>query len=126
MPSEEQLAIVSTSNPFASVAGVRAGAAPILHPEPGLQRRILTHSPTMMLVEHRMTRGWKGARHSHPQEQMVYVLTGRLAFICGQDRFEIAAGDSFIVPGGIEHEAAALENCVVIDVFHPTRPDYVG
>jgi len=100
--------------------------AKVLHPEPGLQRRILTHSPTMMLVEHRMQRGWKGARHAHPQEQMVYVLSGRLKFICGTHEFEIAAGDSFIVPGGIEHEASALEDCVVIDVFHPTRPDYVG
>ena len=100
--------------------------ATVLTPEPGLQRRILTHSPTMMLVEHRMESGWKGARHSHPQEQMVYVLAGRLRFTCGSDTFEIAAGDSFIVPGNVEHEAAALEECVVIDVFHPTRPDYAG
>ena len=103
---------------------VNVSRAKVLHPEPGLQRRILTHSPTMMLVEHRMEQGWKGARHSHPQEQMVYVLSGRLAFTCGQERFEIATGDSFIVPGGIEHEAAALDDCVVIDVFHPTREDY--
>ena len=100
--------------------------ATALAPEPGLQRRILTHSPTLMLVEHRMERGWKGARHSHAQEQLVYVLTGRLRFTCGDDTFEIAAGDSFIVPGNVEHEASALEACVVIDVFHPTRPEYAA
>ena len=99
--------------------------ATVLAPEPGLQRRILTHSPTLMLVEHRMEKGWKGAPHSHPQEQLVYVLSGRLRFTCGQDTFEISSGDSFIVPGNAEHEAAALEACVVIDVFHPTRQDYV-
>lgn len=80
----------------------------------------------MMLVEHRMEAGWKGARHKHPQEQLVYVLSGRLRFTCGEESFEAVAGDSFIVPGDIEHEAAALEACVVIDVFHPTRPDYVA
>jgi len=100
--------------------------APALAPEPRLQRRILTHSPTLMLVEHRMEKGWKGARNSHPQEQLVYVLTGRLRFTCGDDTFEIAAGDSFIVPGNVEHEASALEACVVIDVFHPTRPEYAA
>jgi quercetin dioxygenase-like cupin family protein len=102
----------------------RLAEATALNPEPGLQRRILTHGPNLMLVEHRMVKGWKGARHRHPQEQLVYVLSGRLSFICGADAFEIAAGDSFIVPGNAEHEAAALEDCVVIDVFHPTRPDY--
>jgi quercetin dioxygenase-like cupin family protein len=56
---------------------------------------------------------------------MVYVLSGRLRFICGSDTFEIATGDSFIVPGGIEHQASALEDCVVLDVFHPTRKDYL-
>jgi quercetin dioxygenase-like cupin family protein len=101
------------------------GAVPALNPEPGLQRRILTHNPNLMLVEHRMIKGWKGARHAHPQDQLVYVLSGRLSFICGTEKVEIKAGDSFIVPGNVEHEAAALEDCVVIDVFHPTRPDYV-
>jgi quercetin dioxygenase-like cupin family protein len=100
--------------------------AKVLTPEPGLERRILTHSPTLMLVEHRMKKGWTGARHAHPQEQLVYVLAGRLRFILGTQSIEIAAGDSFIVPGNVEHEAAALEDCIVIDVFHPTRPDYVG
>jgi quercetin dioxygenase-like cupin family protein len=97
----------------------------VTHPEPGLQRRVLTNSPTLMLIEHRMEKGWQGARHSHPHEQMVYVLSGRLRFVCGNDTFEIAAGDSFIVPGGVEHQASALEACVVLDVFHPTRADYV-
>ena len=98
---------------------------PVTHPEPGLQRRVLTNSPAMMLIEHRMEKGWAGARHSHPHEQMVYVLSGRLRFVCGNDTFEIAGGDSFIVPGGIEHQASALEPCVVLDVFHPTREDYI-
>jgi quercetin dioxygenase-like cupin family protein len=104
---------------------VRLSEAKALQPEAGLERRILTHSPSLMLVEHRMKRGWKGARHAHPQEQLVYVLSGRLRFTLDTQSFEIVAGDSFIVPGNVEHEAAALEDCIVIDVFHPTRPDYV-
>lgn len=93
-------------------------------PEPGLERRVLASTPSMMLVEHRMMPGWRGARHSHPHEQAVYVLSGRLKFSTGDDEFEVCAGQSFVVPGGMEHEARALEASVVLDVFTPARDDY--
>jgi len=93
-------------------------------PEPGLARQILAWNPQMMLVRHEMEAGWKGASHSHPHEQMVYVIRGRLRFVCGDQTFEAAAGDSFIVPGGVEHQAAALEPAEVLDFFVPCREDY--
>jgi quercetin dioxygenase-like cupin family protein len=94
-------------------------------PEPGLTRQVLAWNPQMMLVRHVMEPGWKGARHSHPHEQMVYVIRGKLRFICGDRSFEAGPGDSFIVPGGVEHEAAALEPSEVLDFFVPFREDYV-
>lgn len=93
-------------------------------PEPGLERRVLASTPLMMLVEHRMQPGWRGARHSHPHEQAVYVLRGRLRFSAGDAEFEVRAGQSFVVPGGLVHEASALEASVVLDVFTPARDDY--
>ena len=38
--------------------------------------------------------------------------------------FNAHAGDSFIVDGGVEHQASALEVSEVLDVFTPTREDY--
>jgi quercetin dioxygenase-like cupin family protein len=93
-------------------------------PEPGLERRVLASTPLLMLVEHRMQPGWRGARHSHPHEQAVYVLSGRLEFSAGDAAFEVSAGQSFVVPRGLEHEARALEASVVLDVFTPSRDDY--
>lgn len=93
-------------------------------PEPGLERRVLASTPSMMLVEHRMQAGWRGARHSHPHEQAVYVLSGRLEFSLGDAEFEVRAGQSFVVPGDVEHQARALETSVVLDVFTPARDDY--
>jgi quercetin dioxygenase-like cupin family protein len=104
---------------------VPAGEGQVFSPEPGLQRRILANNPQMMLVEHRMEPWWVGTRHSHPHDQLVYVISGRLQFGCGDQRFEVAAGDSFIVRGGVEHEARALAASVVLDVFTPTRSDYL-
>ena len=98
---------------------------PQFSPEAGLKRRILTNNEKMMLVEHHMEEGWAGARHSHPHEQMVYIITGHLKFSCGDTTFEVRAGDSFIVPGGAEHQAWALAPSSVLDIFTPTRADYL-
>jgi len=94
-------------------------------PEPKLERRILANNEKLMLVEHHMERGWAGARHSHPHDQAVYVIAGHLRFLCGDEAFEARAGDSFVVRGGIEHQAWALETSHVLDVFTPTREDYL-
>jgi quercetin dioxygenase-like cupin family protein len=104
---------------------VASAAADSFSPEPGLLRRIMAHNPNLMLVEHVMQAGWAGARHSHPHDQLVYVLRGRIRVSAGNDVFEAAAGDSFVVNGGVEHQAWALEASVVLDVFTPTRDDYL-
>ncbi|HEX3851772.1 MAG TPA: cupin domain-containing protein, partial [Polyangiaceae bacterium] len=78
-------------------------------PEPKLQRSILAHNPKLMLVLHRMEHDWVGARHSHPHDQAVFVISGKLRFMCGQESFEASTGDSFVVRSGVEHQAWALE-----------------
>jgi quercetin dioxygenase-like cupin family protein len=114
------------SRAFLDLMRVRAGEAAFFSPEPGLRRRILAHNENMMLVEHRMEPAWVGARHSHPHDQLVYIIEGRLRFFCGADEFDVGAGDSFVLRGGIEHSARALgEPAVVLDVFTPYREDYL-
>src|SRR5215471_9318912 len=110
---------------FPDVMRVRAEEPPAFTPEAGLERRILAHNEHMMLVEHRMEVGWAGARHAHPHDQLVYVVSGRLRFSCADQTFEGGAGDSFILRGGVEHQAWALELSVVLDVFTPYREDYL-
>jgi quercetin dioxygenase-like cupin family protein len=78
----------------------------------------------MMLVRHTMTAGWVGTRHSHPHEQMVYILRGRIRFEHPGGVFEAGPGDSFLVPGNVPHQAFALEDSEVLDIFTPAREDY--
>jgi quercetin dioxygenase-like cupin family protein len=117
--------MTAATAPFPDLMRVSAESASFFSPEPGLLRRILAHNEHMMLVEHRMEASWVGARHSHPHDQMVYVIKGRLRFYCGREEFEARAGDSFVLRGGIEHSARALEAATVLDVFTPYREDYV-
>lgn len=93
-------------------------------PELGLTRRVLAHNPRLMLVEHRMQQGWAGTRHSHPHDQGVYVVSGHLRVSCGAETFQLGPGDTFVVRGGVEHQAWALEPAVVLDAFTPVREDY--
>jgi len=93
-------------------------------PESGMTRQVLAHSDQLMLVRHYFEQGWVGARHSHPHHQLVYVVKGALHLDVGGETFEAYAGDSFVVDGGVEHQASALEASEVLDVFTPVREDY--
>lgn len=113
------------SHDIPDLVRVSSRDAEAFSPEPKLKRRILANNPNMMLVEHHMELDWAGARHSHPHDQLVYVISGHLKFSCGDEVFEARSGDSFVLRGGIEHQAWALEPSVVLDVFTPTREDYL-
>jgi quercetin dioxygenase-like cupin family protein len=99
--------------------------APMTYPEPGLQRQVLAYSPAMMLVRHQMTKGWRGAAHHHPHEQLVYVISGSIEMTVDGISRNATVGDSFIVEPNVEHQALALEDSIVLDVFTPAREDYV-
>jgi quercetin dioxygenase-like cupin family protein len=55
---------------------------------------------------------------------MVYVVSGRIVFEQPGQSFEAGAGTNFIVAGGAEHQARALEDSEVLDIFTPMREDY--
>ena len=112
---------MSQSTPIEVTPSQDAG---MITPEPGLRRQVMSYTPDLMLVRHKMEKGWVGAKHQHPHEQMVYVVSGHLAFEHPGGKFEFKTGDSFIVPGNTDHQASALEDSEVLDVFTPYREDY--
>ena len=94
-------------------------------PEAGLKRRVLAYNEKLFLAEHEMVKGWVGMVHSHPHDQIVYVVHGHLMVSCQGKTLEIRTGDTFVVRGGVEHGASALEDSLVVDVFTPYREDYL-
>jgi quercetin dioxygenase-like cupin family protein len=87
---------------------------------------VLAYNDKLFLVEHQMVKGWAGAMHSHPHDQVVYVVRGHLKVTCQGKLFELRAGDTFVVRGGVQHGASAVEDSLVIDVFTPCREDYIS
>ena len=94
-------------------------------PEAGLKRRVLAYNEKLFIAEHEMVKGWTGTAHSHPHDQIVYLVHGHLRVTCEGKTFDIRTGDTFVVRGGVEHGASALEESLVIDVFTPCREDYL-
>jgi len=103
---------------------VKTGEAQSFTPESGMKRQVLAHSDQLMLVRHYFENGWVGARHSHPHHQLVYVVSGAIRVDVDGRVFDVYAGDSFVVDGGVEHKASALEESEVLDIFTPVREDY--
>lgn len=110
---------------FPDLVVVKSGEARKSSPEPGMTRKVLAYNDKLLLVEHHMEKGWAGALHSHPHEQVAYVISGHLKVSCLGKTFEVRAGDSYIVRGGVEHGASALEESLVVDIFTPCRRDYI-
>ena len=91
---------------------------------PGVQIRTVWGTGLMLsLVE--LQPGAHVAEHEHPHEQMGMVLEGRLEFVIGGERRVLGPGDLYLAPGGVRHQATALDEPVrVLDVFQPPREEY--
>ena len=46
----------------------------------GVNRKILSYSENLMTVELHFQKGAVGAKHSHPHEQIGYIVSGRLIY----------------------------------------------
>ncbi|MCA9999627.1 MAG: cupin domain-containing protein [Anaerolineales bacterium] len=63
--------------------------------------------------------------HSHPHEQCGTVIEGTMRLtIAGEARW-LKPGDTYVIPGGVEHMAEAGEEAArILDVFAPVREEY--
>ena len=64
--------------------------------------------------------------HSHPFEQLVYILQGRVRFTVGDEVVEVGPGEVVRIPPDVMHcgEPLGEETAVNLDVFAPVREDY--
>ena len=65
--------------------------------------------------------------HSHPHEQLGYILAGSMVLTLGKEERNLHPGDAYTIPGDIKHHAlAGPDGCLVLDVFSPPREDYLA
>jgi quercetin dioxygenase-like cupin family protein len=92
---------------------------------PGVSRRTLNSGERVTLVEVTIAAGGVVPEHTHPHEQIGYLVSGRVRFLIGDEEKILNAGDSWLIPGGARHIVTGLDNSVAIDVFSPPRTEYL-
>ena len=93
---------------------------------PGIKRRTITSGAAMYQMRAELGAGSTLPVHSHPQEQIAHVVSGRIRFNVDGEAREVGAGESLYLPSNVPHGAETLEAAVVIDTFSPPREDYLA
>src|SRR6516164_10226086 len=89
-----------------------------------ISRRILSGDQGM-IVWWSIRAGVHVDPHSHANEQIVWMLKGKMEFRLGSEQRICGQGDVVVIPGGTEHEAWFREDTEVIDFFAPPREDFL-
>lgn len=82
-----------------------------------------------MVTKMNYVKGNFATTHQHPHEQCGYVISGeyRLKVELTDHPVDVLlhAGDSYAIPGNIPHSFEVMEGGEVVDVFTPSREDYL-
>jgi quercetin dioxygenase-like cupin family protein len=85
-------------------------------PKPGTRRRELQRhdisAPGCEVIQVRVDfdPGYVAPRHTHPGEEMIYVIEGTLEYVIGGKPATVKAGDVLFVPAGVVHSARNVGN----------------
>jgi len=91
---------------------------------PGVARRAVYLEHAMMTF-FQFEPGSVIPEHSHPHEQITYVVRGEMEFTLGGAVRVLRAGDGVCCPPDVPHGATVLdEPTVALDAWYPLREDY--
>ena len=98
---------------------------PVVSPDAGVTRQVLSDSPELMVVAFTFQKGAEGKLHNHPHIQSTYVEAGRFLFSLDGTETEVGPGDSFVIPSQAVHGCRCIEPGRLIDTFTPRRDDFL-
>ncbi len=96
-----------------------------LTPIEGIEMKTLVYGEKSLLTRFHLKKGSELPAHSHPHEQTGFLVSGKITIYIDQENFCGEPGDSWSIPGNVEHRVDVMEDSVVIEVFSPVRKDYL-
>ncbi len=91
--------------------------------------RYLISTDSLMMVAFEFTNGpsrGRIAHHTHPHEQISYVLSGEIAYFVGDEKTVLKSGDMIAIPSNTPHTIQLISKTAkLIDAFHPIREDFL-
>ena len=95
----------------------------ILNP---LLRRQFVVGKNVMLAHIRLLKGCVVPMHKHHNEQLSYIMEGRLKFWIGRRAIIVHAGEVLAIPPHAPHKVEALADSLSLDIFSPPRADWIN
>lgn len=92
----------------------------------GIKRKILAYHDNLMVVEVHFEKDAVGTLHTHPHEQITYILEGEFEFNINGHKKILRKGDSTFKEPDIMHGAVCLEKGKLLDIFTPCRQDFMN
>ena len=78
------------------------------------------------LALHTLYPGHEECPHTHPNEQIVYIIDGEVDFHVGDEVIHLGAGELAVVPPNVLHYVVQVGDkpALNLDIFTPARPEY--
>src|SRR5437763_9034436 len=86
----------------------------------GVERKAFSGDGATLSMN-RLQPGHEPRAHSHPNEQIVYILEGQIDFHIGADVRRLGPGNLLVLPPNVEHYGVVVgdEPVLNLDVFTP-------
>ncbi|NTX77439.1 cupin domain-containing protein [Serratia proteamaculans] len=90
--------------------------------------KILSNSKELTVSELYLPAGAVAGVHQHPHEEVNYVVSGTLDFMCNGKTTTLKAGDSIRIPPNKPHNITCLADsaATVLSVWTPSRQDLIS
>ena len=92
--------------------------------EPRVREGFAAHlisAATIRMLRAEIAAGTSTTHHNHPDEEMVYVVDGRIRVFSGGNEAELGAGELVVFPAYVDHHYEAIVDSMTIEVFGPGR-----
>ena len=86
--------------------------------------RQMVHTERMTISRLTLSKGAFVPPHSHDNEQITTLESGKLLFLINGEELILQAGDMLEIPPNATHSVKALEDSVAVDLFAPVREDW--
>jgi quercetin dioxygenase-like cupin family protein len=88
--------------------------------------RKLAWDGKVMIGRTDVEKGYVVPLHSHPNEQVTWVMSGKWRFHLEGKTVDVGPNEMIFIPANVEHTAEAVETLVAYDIFTPPREDWLS
>lgn len=80
----------------------------------------------MMVARTDVEKGYVVPAHSHPNQQITWVMSGVWRFTLEGHTVDVGPNEMISIPADVVHSAEAVETLVAYDIFTPARADWLS